>query len=409
MPVHRDSTDRHASVDVVRGVAIVAIAIANAPLYLGPAALAFRPPPAGAPLVEVGAHGVLVAVNALQLYLVFALLFGYGLGVQLGRAQHGGVAYVRRRLVVLAVLGAAHTVLLWYGDILLTYALAGAVVVALRDLRRAVRLAVALALFVSVPLVLLLSAASAASDTPIPAELRRVDAQLAAYRSADLGRIMAQRLADARHQAGANLVAVPAIVALMLMGMEGAIGAWPQRLAAWAQQQPIQLLLVLGSGLVLTQGGAAISADVGAVHAARLLGVPPIAVAGLAWLLGREGSGRPIPGQRTLAAVGRLSISTYLTQSLLFTSLAYGYGLGTYGTWSPVGMLLIALAIAATGAGVARAMGTCWSVGPIEWLWRRLAHGLWSMSQPPPAAPARHGHATRERDDHTRTDHAEAS
>ena len=44
----------------------------------------------------------------------------------------------------------------------------------------------------------------------------------------------------------------------------------------------------------------------------------------------------------------------------MFASLAYGYALGTYGTWSPLGMLLVALAIAATSAVVTRATNARW-------------------------------------------------
>ena len=45
------------------------------------------------------------------------------------------------------------------------------------------------------------------------------------------------------------------------------------------------------------------------------------------------------------------------------------------------GLPLVALAIAATTALVARASGARWSVGPVEWLWRHVAYRLWSVSQ----------------------------
>lgn len=375
------SARRLVSLDCLRGGAVLAMALANAPLYLGPPARAWQSLPIGASPVDVGAQAVLAAVDNLQLYLVFAVLFGYGLGMQLQRTATTGSAYVRCRLLVLAILGALHALLLWYGDILLTYALGGAVVVALRDLRRSVRLLLALVLLVCLPLVLLVTPAPAPATELAPAQRRTVAAQLAAYRAVDLGHIVAQRLADTRRQGAANLVALPAIIALMLVGLEGARDAWPNRLAAWAQRHPIQVLLVLSGGLALTQGGTVLAADVGAAHTSRLVGAPVIGVAVLAWLLGRERSGRRIPGQRTLAAVGRLSISSYIAQSLLFTSLAYGYGWGTYGRWSPLGMLLVAVAIAATGAIVARALDTYWSVGPVEWLWRCAARAGAQVTQ----------------------------
>jgi uncharacterized protein len=66
---------------------------------------------------------------------LFSALFGAGLIVQMTRAERRGVRFVPlylRRLVVLAVIGLLHGLLLWYGDILLTYAVLGAILLVLR-------------------------------------------------------------------------------------------------------------------------------------------------------------------------------------------------------------------------------------------------------------------------------------
>lgn len=54
---------------------------------------------------------------------LFSFLFGLGFAVQLSRARtrgEGFAGFYGRRLTTLALIGAAHSFLFWYGDILLT-------------------------------------------------------------------------------------------------------------------------------------------------------------------------------------------------------------------------------------------------------------------------------------------------
>jgi uncharacterized protein len=66
----------------------------------------------------------------LKALALFSFLFGVGLAIQFDRlaGNPSRVALLIRRLVVLLVIGAAHLFLLWNGDILVEYAVAGFVV-----------------------------------------------------------------------------------------------------------------------------------------------------------------------------------------------------------------------------------------------------------------------------------------
>ena len=72
---------------------------------------------------------------------IFSMLFGAGLVLMGGRAgavgtvSFAGVYY--RRLLWLFLIGMAHAYLLWYGDILVTYAICGLLLYPLRNWRRA--------------------------------------------------------------------------------------------------------------------------------------------------------------------------------------------------------------------------------------------------------------------------------
>src|SRR5690606_5865713 len=59
---------------------------------------------------------------------IFSFLFGLGLYIFMSRAEEKGKRVYRlfsRRLIGLALFGLIHLVFLWYGDILLIYAIAG--------------------------------------------------------------------------------------------------------------------------------------------------------------------------------------------------------------------------------------------------------------------------------------------
>ena len=76
-----------------------------------------------------------------------------------------------------------------------------------------------------------------------------------------------------------------------------------------------------------------------------------------------------------LAAVGRLTLSNYLFQSVIHAGLFFSYGFGLYGKVGPVGGL--ALAVVVFTIQVFLSMWWIWRFrfGPAEWLWRSLTYG----------------------------------
>lgn len=76
---------------------------------------------------------------------------------------------------------------------------------------------------------------------------------------------------------------------------------------------------------------------------------------------------------RVLAPLGRMALTTYLTQSLLCTFYFYGYGLGHWGmarAWQMVFVVLVlALQLTLSHWWLAR-----YRFGPVEWLWRALTY-----------------------------------
>jgi uncharacterized protein len=81
-------------------------------------------------------------------------------------------------------------------------------------------------------------------------------------------------------------------------------------------------------------------------------------------------------GQRllVLAPLGRMAISAYLGQTVIFTLFFYGYGLGYYGQLGPLAGIVLAAAVWLLELGLAHAWMARFQLGPVEWLWRSLTY-----------------------------------
>ena len=127
---------RLAAVDVLRGFALLGILVLNIEFFALPKGIYFDPRIAG------GFTGLdlLAWKGSYVLFLekfmsIFSMLFGAGLVLMSGRLETAGRS-VRgiyyRRLLWLLLFGLAHGYLLWYGDVLYSYAVAGLLLFPLR-------------------------------------------------------------------------------------------------------------------------------------------------------------------------------------------------------------------------------------------------------------------------------------
>jgi uncharacterized protein len=75
-----------------------------------------------------------------------------------------------------------------------------------------------------------------------------------------------------------------------------------------------------------------------------------------------------------LAAVGRMALSNYLFDSILCTTLFYGYGFGLFGGINRLGLAAIVLTIWIFQLLVSPIWLKYFRFGPAEWLWRSLTY-----------------------------------
>ncbi len=392
------AADRDPLLDALRGAALLGVLAVNLVAMGYPESMAFS---ADARTVPGGwALSLTWFLFMGKAYALLALLFGHGVGLQAARLEASGRApagLLSRRLLALGAIGLAHGLLGWYGDVLVSYALFGFILLAfLRASPRALLTWAAGLLLVGAAFFLVAGGLlSAIGVLGLPEEkIARAGAALGAladedtrealqaYGQGPYGALFLRRLRDLAGTWGSSLVVLPELLALFLAGLWAArTGALHDPARRPALRRAAGLLLAAGlplNALYAWMASRGTSAGMGfavLAMAAYTLAAPALAAAAaLLAMLGRETApARALT--RLLAPLGRVSLSAYLLQTAAFTPVFYANGLALYGRVPYPALLAAALAfwlleVLLAGLWLAR-----FRTGPAEWLLRRLEYG----------------------------------
>lgn len=396
---------RLASLDVIRGFAVLGILAANIIAFGQPFGAYMWPE---AFLTEHGetsdwlwlAQFVLVDGKMRGL---FSLLFGAGLALFMDKADGaGGRSWLQvRRLGWLLVFGLIHYFFLWRGDILTIYALMG--FIALGFLRWPARnqLVIGLigyvlgALFYLAALgaPFLMTETTLANAPDMERTQEALDASLADVIEDDrieteiltngsygdfVSHNFAEHLAEPLNNA---LLFTLETLPLMLIGMalyryglfSGKGARRKQLIWGWVGLA-LGLVLNLLIGLWIKQAGLSywgtLAAFLGFSHLPRL----PF-VLGLAALLALWGSRSEGFLARRLAAAGRMAFSNYLGTSILMVLVFHPWAGGLWGKLTRPELYLVMLLTWAVILAWSQPWLAHFRFGPLEWLWRCLTYG----------------------------------
>lgn len=92
---------------------------------------------------------------------------------------------------------------------------------------------------------------------------------------------------------------------------------------------------------------------------------------------------------RAVAAVGRMALTNYLMHSVICTTIFYGYGFGFYENLDRTGQLGTVVAICLAQLIISPLWLKAYRYGPFEWLWRSVTYWRWQpirRSKPIPPA-----------------------
>ena len=412
------TTDRIATLDIVRGVAVMGILAMNIVAFAMPMAAYMNP-------LAYGSHGDIdFASYAFSFVLVdgkmrglFSFLFGASMLLVIDRAEEKGespAATHYRRMLVLLLFGALHFYLIWFGDILFGYALVGMVAYFFRRLNPKMLIGWGAAfLFVQFLIMggsaftmnsleaaigrpgadpeLLDQWASMSEWVRIPTsvELQQQFALILGPWSGVVHNQLTEHLADPLIF---STMFGPETLAYMLFGMAALksgflTGGWDharyRRVALGGFSIGIPVYCVL-AWLIFRSSFS--PAALFTWSMAATIPVRPLMIVAIAAtiILSTRGGGRLT---QRIAAAGRAAFTNYLGTSILMTATFYGWGLGLYGELSRAELWLVVIAMWVVMLAWSKPWLDRFQYGPLEWLWRSLARGELQPMRKGAAAP----------------------
>jgi uncharacterized protein len=375
-------SERIQSIDILRGFAVFGILSVNMAAFRSPAFIPGYVGPPGTPLDQSVAFLVKFLAEG-KFYSLFSFLFGIGFYVQMSRAEAKGrsmLSFYPRRLLVLLLFGVLHGLLLWDGEILRLYAVVGFVLLLFRN-RPLRSLLVTSAVFFLISAVLLAlpfdSWAISYSGIDLVAQAR------ATYTSHRYSVVLAHRawqfpdsVLYLFYEQGAS------VLALFLLGL------WAGRQRIFENLEAHRALLrrVFWIGLVLGLAGNLVFAATRNVLLSSVgatVGAPALSFCYASGLLLLAHTARWRARLAPLANVGRMALSNYILQSLVCTTLFYGYGFGLYEKVGVFGGLLLTCAVYLIQIPLSAWWLRRFNFGPLEWLWRLATYGQWQSLRRP--------------------------
>lgn len=391
--------DRITAVDTVRGFAVLGILVMNIVAFSMPSA-AYGDPTVygGAGGWDLAAWGAALVVADGKMRGLFTLLFGVSMAIVADAAERRGAnpAQVHyRRMAWLMVIGMIHGLGIWYGDILVEYAVTGVILFVAWRWRPAALIYTAAVLFVAdVALhadnwqaAVALQAAVGQSGAS-PAELKAWQAMLGPGQG-DIARELAAYRGGLATEFTARLKDLTALtngLPYYLIESVGtaALGIGLYRTGYFTSWPRSRHLVIIGVGLGLAVPAMAVAALLIVQHGldpvARALASLIVTMLRPAILLGYASvlilaveSGRATGLIDRLAAAGRMALSNYLATSIVMTTLFYGHGLGWFGHFSRAELVPFVIAMWVAILAWSAPWLRRFRHGPAEWAWRSLA------------------------------------
>lgn len=365
-----DRSDRIVALDVVRAIALFGVLAVNidTQFAVSPFARFVANAPAGGGRWNDLAETVIASGLEERPLIVFSFLFGMGLATQHAHARRAGRPFTPmliRRLAFLMALGVLHFALVWVGDVLTLYAAVALIAAPLMRLPRRALVAVAVVFFVVSALPLPWPPPFASAE-----EMRaHVEAARQIYAHGSYADIVAYRLHEARPALAIMMWSIPRTLGLF------ALGATID--ATWLQNAS-RRELALGGAVALAVGSAARWVGPDALrgiarNAALEWSEVAIALGATALLFVAADRAKERLG--ALAVIGRMTLTSYLCESVVLGFVFYGYGLGLFDRVGHAAGLVLALVLFALQTVFAVLWLRRYSFGPFEWAWRVFTHG----------------------------------
>ncbi len=377
------SRERISSLDILRGFALLGIVLVNT---LGFNASFFNfggfysrlPDP-----FQQKFYNIFISLTADKFIFLFSFLFGYGIFLQFRRFREEGAGYtgfMSRRMGVLALFGLAHIFFLWAGDILLMYAIAGMLILAVRNLSTRGQLILAFIFYFFIAIWLAMSVFITLPDAMSSTCTGCLEQAKSVYPHGSYLDCLRLRLHEYWDFRNINLFYyLPKIIGISLFGFVASKYELHLRVAD-------QVKNWFGIWLFVVIIAVAAYFNYAGIADPKSRFAPALTMWGYEFMNMSVAAGymlfiflitTNLSVTRALgpfALMGRMSLTNYLMQSLFLSILFYGWGLGLFGQTKIPLLIIIALGV----YFLQMVMNIFWfryrNQGPVEWVWRWVAY-----------------------------------
>lgn len=392
---NQSAQDRVEVLDVLRGFALAGILVINAMSILAVkgSTPAFT---VSIPFFDRLLQDLILFFVESKFFTLFSLLFGISFAIQIQSAEKQGKSFlprISRRMLGLMAFGLLHILLLWDGDILVIYAITGTILVLFRKTAYS-KLKKWVISLLAIPGVLVLliliftlvarltpsgSKIFSNSDKSLAKEFANTQATEKLLQNGFIDGIV-DRIHTYLDLSPLLFSRIPTVLAMFLIGLylgrSNFIRQLPEKIGLLKKVRfwgltigfTLMFLIVLGTKTLPT-----VSALVAIIEDQYLAG--PILCLGYASALTLTYLENPRRRIFSLFSnVGRMALTNYVTQSLVLTFLAYGWGLGLALKLNGyeilgVGVILYLSQIVFSGIWLRR-----FKYGPLEWIWRCITY-----------------------------------
>jgi uncharacterized protein len=369
--------------DAMRGLAVLGILIANIASFATPDFGGMSPGNVKLTGLDLRLDALTTVFVTGKMRSMLAILFGIGVWLQYQKRSQipgnwpGG--YLKRSLW-LALIGLCHGFFVWFGDILFFYA-GMAIVTALfapveaRVLKGTVTVAAILGFLGGLLLLGLLLSMPSRTGSHDEWPFTSLDMAAAFRQGTYLDQLKVRALLYLIVLAFYTVLGIatlPLFLLGLLFGRSGVL-VHPSR---HRRTRNAALGIGFGLGLPLNLLGMMKMNGRNEIDIfVEFVGGPILAVGYLMLgaVLVERGGARRITG--ALAKVGRVALTTYLSQSVLASIVFYSWGFGQFGRLSLAGQLGVVAGIWAVNLLFAHLWLRRFAMGPVEWLLRSLTEG----------------------------------
>jgi uncharacterized protein len=391
------AAQRFGSIDTLRGFALLGILLPNIIAFAWPMGAMTDYTVMGDTPANAFGHTITSTVFLGKFMFLFAMLFGSGVIMyarkfdtadetgQYHSKLRRGAALWYSRCAWLLLFGMMHAYLLWYGDILTFYAVAGLTALWwIRRLDPKVQFFGGLILYyLGIILMIAFSALGYWAVYAGKIEITELSAdpaiEIAAYTGTYFDAFKARIFTVLLMEFLFIPLMLPALWGIMAMGMG------LTRMGILTGEKPTRFyikaaIILLGIGIPLTGFGYVFTESTFDLvpgfmwqSIAQPVGVPlALGYAALVIALSKWSPARIIC--IPLAAVGRMALTNYFLQTILCTTFFYGYGLGNFATIPYPQLLLVILSVWTINFTFSILWLHFFTMGPFEWLWRVLTY-----------------------------------